>query len=318
MTQPNWPAIAAAYARKYGINPRYFVNQIRAESNFDPDARSPAGATGIAQIMPGTAQGWGVNPNNPREALDAAARNMSRYLHSYDGDWRKALAAYNAGPGAVQQYGGVPPYAETQNYIKRILGGGDPTDPLNKPGRVAKANQPVVAAAPSAGVDSRTAALEFVMRGSPLEGIATALAARQPQTAPNAPVRPKRGMGTSEPLGGFYTRRRGETGQQFLDRILKRRFGLEHDPDLDPGPGHQQMTGGRHAGRGHPDGRAADYGDARNDPDVLQEAEDWLERNQERFGIRLALYGANEEGHDDHLHAETYRAMRHSKGRAVS
>lgn len=123
----NWRVVARRYARRHGINPTYFERQIGAESNFDPNARSPAGATGIAQIMPETARGWGVDPNNPRAALNAAARNMSKYLKSYGGDWRRALAAYNAGPGAVQRFGGVPPYAETQNYIKKILAGGNPT-----------------------------------------------------------------------------------------------------------------------------------------------------------------------------------------------
>lgn len=113
-------------AEKYGINPDYFERQIGAESGFNPRARSPKGARGIAQIMPGTARGWRVNPDDPDAALDAAAKNMAGYLKSYGGDWRKALAAYNAGPGAVKKYGGVPPYRETRNYISKILRGGNP------------------------------------------------------------------------------------------------------------------------------------------------------------------------------------------------
>lgn len=119
---------AAEMARRYGIDPNRFVRQIGAESGFNPRARSPVGATGIAQIMPATARGWGVDPNDPVASLNAAARAMSKYLRSYGGDWRKALAAYNAGPGAVAKYGGVPPYRETQNYIKKILSGQDPND----------------------------------------------------------------------------------------------------------------------------------------------------------------------------------------------
>ena len=124
----NYRKLARRYAKRHGINPDYFERQIDAESGFNPGARSPAGATGIAQIMPGTARGWGVNPNDPAASLNAAAKNMRRYLNSYGGDWNKALAAYNAGPGAVQKYGGVPPYRETKNYISKILRGGPAKD----------------------------------------------------------------------------------------------------------------------------------------------------------------------------------------------
>lgn len=123
----DYRAAAAAAAKKYGYDPGYFTRQIGAESNFNPNAHSPAGAQGIAQIMPGTARGWGVNPRDPLASLDAAAKAMSGYLRSYHGDYRKALAAYNAGPGAVAKYGGVPPYAETQNYVNKILGNSQPT-----------------------------------------------------------------------------------------------------------------------------------------------------------------------------------------------
>lgn len=118
---------------KYGIDPRIFVRQIAAESNFNPRARSPAGARGIAQIMSATARGWGVNPDDPVASLDAAARNMARYLRSYGGSYEKALSAYNAGPGAVQKYGGVPPYAETRGYVRKILGGDSRVDTMPNP-----------------------------------------------------------------------------------------------------------------------------------------------------------------------------------------
>jgi len=90
------------------------------EAGFE-DRTSPAGAQGYAQIMPATAQSWGVrNPHDPLEAYGAAAKHMATYLRQYGGDWRKALTAYNAGPGAV---GGSLP-AETRDYIAKILGGG--------------------------------------------------------------------------------------------------------------------------------------------------------------------------------------------------
>lgn len=114
--------VARQKARKYGLDPNIFVRQINAESGFNPNARSPVGATGIAQIMPGTARGWGVNPNDPVASLDAAARNMARYVKQY-GSYEKALRAYNAGPGAIEKSRG---YAETNNYVAKILRGKDP------------------------------------------------------------------------------------------------------------------------------------------------------------------------------------------------
>lgn len=117
----NYQRIARQKAQKYGLDPRIFVRQIRQESGFNPNAVSPAGATGIAQIMPATARGWGVNPRDPVASLDAAAKNMAAYVRKY-GSYRNALVAYNAGPGRV---GGSLP-TETQNYIRNILGGRDP------------------------------------------------------------------------------------------------------------------------------------------------------------------------------------------------
>lgn len=109
-------------AQRYGLPPEVFERQVAAESGFDPNARSPAGAIGVAQIMPATARGWGVDPTDPVASLDAAARAMASYTRKY-GSLATALAAYNAGPGAVQKYGGIPPYKETQNYVKKVLGG---------------------------------------------------------------------------------------------------------------------------------------------------------------------------------------------------
>ena len=114
-------------AAKYGIDPEVFSRQIQQESGFNPNAKSPAGAQGIAQFMPGTAQGMGIDPMNPQQALDAAAKMDAQNLQKYQGDWGKTLAAYNAGPGNVDKYGGVPPFDETQTYVKNILGGAQNT-----------------------------------------------------------------------------------------------------------------------------------------------------------------------------------------------
>ncbi len=122
-------AIARQDAINAGIPPDYFVRQIYAESGFDPNASSPAGAVGIAQFEPGTAAGLGINPYDPIQALSGAARLMASYAIQYNGDYAKALAAYNAGGGnldyAVRTCGAgwlncVP--AETRNYIFKIMG----------------------------------------------------------------------------------------------------------------------------------------------------------------------------------------------------
>jgi peptidoglycan DL-endopeptidase CwlO len=93
----------------------------QTESGGNPAAVSPAGAQGLMQLMPATAHGLGVNPWEPAQAVQGAAQLLSRYLHNF-GSVPLALAAYNAGPGAVEQYGGVPPYRETENYVAKITG----------------------------------------------------------------------------------------------------------------------------------------------------------------------------------------------------
>lgn len=120
VTQIDFRALALREAKRAGIRrPVLFVRQMAAESGMQPCARSYAGAIGIAQIMPATARSWGVDPWIPTDALRAAARNMAKYERQL-GSYRLALAAYNAGPGAVQRFGGVPPYAETREYIRRV------------------------------------------------------------------------------------------------------------------------------------------------------------------------------------------------------
>lgn len=110
-----YKAYAGELARKYHL--KYFVPQIQQESGFQLGLTSKAGAQGIAQIMPDTAAGWGVDPNDPKAALEAAARNMAKYVKQY-GSEKNALIAYNAGPAAV----GKPLPAETQQYLKIIMG----------------------------------------------------------------------------------------------------------------------------------------------------------------------------------------------------
>jgi hypothetical protein len=128
---PYVPAIADA-AHAHAVDPAVLTALLWQESGFNPRARSSAGALGIAQFMPDTARGFGIDPLDWRQAIPAAARYLSGNLALFQGDVRLALAAYNAGPGAVQRYGDVPPFAETQTYVERItteaeqLGATDP------------------------------------------------------------------------------------------------------------------------------------------------------------------------------------------------
>ena len=111
-----------AAAQKHGVDPALLTALVRQESNFNPTAGSPAGARGLTQLMPGTAASLGVTDvNDPVQALDGGAKYLKQQLDAFNGDERLALAAYNAGPGAVQKFGGIPPYAETQNYVKKVL-----------------------------------------------------------------------------------------------------------------------------------------------------------------------------------------------------
>ena len=116
------PLIEQAAAR-YGLDPAVLSGLIQQESGFDPSARSSAGALGLTQLMPSTAASLGVaEPLDPAQSIEGGARYLSQLLHQFAGNTADALAAYNAGPGAVQQYGGVPPYSETQQYVTKVLG----------------------------------------------------------------------------------------------------------------------------------------------------------------------------------------------------
>ena len=110
-----------AAAARHKLDPALLAGLIRQESNFNPNAVSPAGATGLTQLMPGTAAGLGVKDStDPVQAIEGGARYLRQQLDRFGNDPTRALAAYNAGPGAVLRHGGVPPYAETQAYVRKV------------------------------------------------------------------------------------------------------------------------------------------------------------------------------------------------------
>jgi soluble lytic murein transglycosylase-like protein len=113
--------VAKEVARKHGVPEDMFLRLVQQESGWNSGAVSVKGATGLAQLMPATAERLGVDINDPAQNLEGGARYL-RMMYDRFGSWRLALAAYNAGPMAVEKHGGIPPYNETQNYVKAILG----------------------------------------------------------------------------------------------------------------------------------------------------------------------------------------------------
>ena len=113
--------MARAAARKHGVPEDLFLRLVQQESGWNPGAVSHKGATGLAQLMPGTAARLGVDPTDPGQNLEGGARYL-KMMYDKFGSWRLALAAYNAGPGAVEKYEGIPPFTETKNYVVAILG----------------------------------------------------------------------------------------------------------------------------------------------------------------------------------------------------
>ncbi len=112
--------LAGFYADGFGLDERLVQAVVWVESGFCPTAVSPKGAAGLGQLMPGTAAELEVNPEDPAQNLWGTAKYLREQYDTF-GDWEHALAAYNAGPGNVIKYGGVPPFTETQSYVRRVL-----------------------------------------------------------------------------------------------------------------------------------------------------------------------------------------------------
>ena len=153
-----------AAAGKYNVDPALLRGLIRQESNFNANATSPAGARGLTQLMPGTAAALGVDPSVPAQAIEGGAKYLRQQLDRFGNDPAKALAAYNAGPGAVQRYGGVPPYAETQNYVRKVMGYAAEyrqAAPASASAAAASVTSPVTATTAAPTVTSPTSVLPY-------------------------------------------------------------------------------------------------------------------------------------------------------------
>ena len=121
LADQNLSTLIEAAARKYKVDPKLVAAVAEVESNGNQDAVSSVGAIGVMQLMPDTAASLGVDPYNKQQNIEGGAKYLRQMLDTFGGDLKKAVAAYNAGPGAVKDYGGVPPYKETQNYVSKVL-----------------------------------------------------------------------------------------------------------------------------------------------------------------------------------------------------
>lgn len=320
-TTATWQSHLQPLELKYGLPGGLLGALIRAESGGNPNAVSPAGALGLGQLMPATARSLGVDPHDPIQNLRGAAMYLSQQMKAFGNDPVKALAAYNAGPGAVRQYGGTPPYKETQDYVKRVQeywkqsSRYSPTTGLQ--GSLT-ASQPAQKRRQVPGLDPASMArLQFAFIDEPTIGNAVLENRLQKQRGIDAdyaraiqrnnvtasPSYPGGGNTVVEKQGWFKTpngwvqnRRDGELGYQFLQRVFGKGFGLQNDPGIG------QTYGGSHTdGSLHYDKRAVDWGNARNPVERLDQAYNWAKPRWNSLGLEELIWKSP--GHYDHMHA---------------
>lgn len=159
---PPLQQVVDAASDRHQIDADLINSMIHAESSFNPRARSPKGAQGLMQLMPQTASRLGVSdPYNPEANVDGGTRYLRDLLENYDHDLVKALAAYNAGPGPVARYGGVPPYHETRAYVARVI------REFNRKKLAARRSAQSAVAKPPAGSRIGASAVSFVPKATP-------------------------------------------------------------------------------------------------------------------------------------------------------
>lgn len=285
---------------QYGVPVANINAVINAESSFNPTAVSPAGAQGLMQLMPATAASLGVtDPFDPAQNINAGTRYLAQQYDRF-GSWDKAYAAYNAGPGNVEKYGGVPPFAETQAYVRKLMDqpgtntpgtprnidyGGVPTEPHSQQLSIYDPNVPT---------EAKKALLAF--RNNPSVGQYYANRAVAAQRPVSGGVYGQGGSGPALDASkvGYdfsaYPRNEGEAIWQWLQRIGQQEFGLRNDPGIG------QTYGGVHApGSPHYAGRAIDFGDALNTFDQLNQANQYFSQIP---GVSTIWQSP---GHYDHL-----------------
>lgn len=294
-------ALALA-AQAYGANQRVLEGMAIRESggrnvvnNWDSNAAAGTPSAGILQFIKPTFDAYA---RHAREANPQAWRGVPM-------DWRNPQAQALAAAWAITNGHGSA-WTTYKSALK---------DAGAKDARGA-APAPAAPAAPAQQYGLSEAGPSPIAHLLPEDSFLRSYMERRasdPVATPlhNAPARPARAPGMGGSSGGVPKRRPGETGQQYLDRVLGQRFGLKHDP------GNSQTTGGHHvAGSDHYRGTATDFGNALNDPAVLQQAEDWVEAHASALGIKQSLYGEDEaEGHGNHLHVSTLRSLRQGSKR---
>lgn len=318
MPVPHW-GLFQKYGNQYNVDPMLLANIARAESGFNPNATSGAGAVGLMQFMPGTfkAMGVGNDPRNVRQSIQAGAKYMSQLLNQFGGDTRLALAGYNAGGGAARK--ALQSYPETKAYVNRVLGGAGGGTNASFAG--SGSDSQALAAAVGNGLPANLTPAQKRLLAAPTSfddtpwkrgSLESPIIAQMKQMA-EAQMASAGGGGEGggefyqqgiDPYNGkmaFVPRLPGEQGYQYLNRIGGM-FGLQHDP------GNGQTTGGQHSGPGslHYRGQAVDYGTGRNSVAALQAYQSYLNKYRNQIGLSQLMW-ENPGTSNSHVHAATSR-----------